>query len=115
MTDFLTQLKRLDAEAFCIPWKADSDGDICAISEKPKQTEYGEALPTVCTSAAWRGPDDPNMALICLLRNNTAALIELVEAAERSIGLMCKSGKHANEGCFDCQVAIALAKLKGGS
>lgn len=38
----------------------------------------------------------------------------VVKAGWESLGLMCRNGKHADEGCKACALAVALRACEGG-
>jgi len=66
---FLETLKRLDAEATRGPWFSNED--------------YGVYQTAHITRDIWQIPQTfTDQEIICLLRNNAKAIIELVEAAE---------------------------------
>jgi len=50
-----------------------------------------------------------HVACECVLKRLEAAC-EVVEAGRRSLGINCINGRHADEGCKDCALAIALKK-----
>ena len=105
---FLETLKKLDAEASPGTWNPGGTDDwitifkdysaIARIENKVKKTPV--------TQEDWA-----NSELICLLRNNTQAIIELVEAAEKQNEWQLK---HAVYDIYLAEaVHDALSKLKG--
>jgi hypothetical protein len=96
--NFLEQLKQLDAEATPGPWIADSEATyIFAPDTNPvaEMRGYGAGE-----------PQEPNQELICLLRNNTQTIIELVQIAQQILVTDL-------DGYNERKLSDALSKLKG--
>ena len=99
MTDFLSELKKLDAEATPGKWNEGGTDDWITIFKDYSAVARikNKIKGTPVTPEDWA-----NAELIVLLRNNVPALIELVEAAEEVI-----------EYCHHNKLYEALSKLKG--
>ena len=92
---FLETLKRLDAEATGAKWEREPVKEYRGISEpsinhnwnniagieRGDKSMYGNSVVSEPRYIAY-----PDAELICLLRNNTQAIIELVGAAEELLG-----------------------------
>lgn len=76
MTNFLTELEKLDAKATSTGWHYDGIDFIMA-SEKE-----GNNLVVEMRGVGANFPQDENAALICLLRNKSKEIAELVKAAK---------------------------------
>ena len=121
MTNKLSRLRELAAEATPGKWVHD-DGQI--IIDAPTNVD-GETQWAWWSHPAqyWQGYDDSRNKhdadtdgeFICEMRNNIEAMIEVVEAA-RKVPLECcnyvEEDKHLCNGCSECNLANALAKLE---
>jgi len=100
---FLETLKRLDAEATRGPWFSSED--------------YGVYQTAHITRDIWQIPQTfTDQEIICLLRNNASAIIELVGAVkefhiEHSDSCAYELGRQCD--CGHDKVIEALANLRG--
>jgi len=106
---FLEKLKRLDAEATPGPWRIPGKE-----IKHDSIYQWGHIVHGDRTLFQYNDNFDGSFdkPLVCLLRNNVPALIELVEAAE---GLSHYGNCDIKYGdpCGHCAIISAIEKLKG--
>lgn len=126
MSNFIEKLKQVAAGRTPGEWRIFHEERFCYPSsvriwspEKHAWDEEDEEYNTVCdfprSCEYGRGSDshiEPDAQFIALAANCFDELVEVAEAAKKTLGLNCINGKHASEGCFDCLLATALEKLR---